>query len=84
MADEQVNGEPMLEKVMENGKLSCKLPTLKEIRAKASENISRLPKKYKKLNDSSIYPVELSQALTDLIEKLKDKITKTEILDSRA
>jgi nicotinate phosphoribosyltransferase len=84
LADEQVNGEPLLVKMMENGKLSYKLPTLKEIRTKASENLSRLPEKHKRLSDASLYPVELSQALIDLIQNLKERITKTEILDARS
>jgi nicotinate phosphoribosyltransferase len=82
LADEKVKGEPLLVKVMENGEITYDLPSLDEIRATASENLSKLPEKYKKLMDAPTYPVELSQALEDLIKKLKRRLTKTEILDS--
>ena len=67
---------------MENGKVIGDQPSLNEIRAAAFANVSKLPQKYKKLTDAPSYPVELSQALADLVEDLKEKITKTEILDS--
>ena len=82
LADEKMEGEPLLVKVMENGEITCDLPSLGEIRATASENLSKLPEKYKKLTDAPTYPVELSQALENLIEKLKRRLTKTEILNS--
>jgi nicotinate phosphoribosyltransferase len=82
LADEKMEGEPLLVKVMENGKLTCDLPSLGEIQATASENLSKLPEKYKKLTDAPTYPVELSQALEDLIKRLRRKLTKTEILNS--
>jgi hypothetical protein len=55
---------------------------LNEIRATASENLSKLPETYKRLIDPPAYPVEISQALERLIEKLKRKLTKTKILGS--
>lgn len=76
LADEKVQGEALLVKVMENGKITYDLPSLGEIRATAAENLSKLPEKYKKLTDPPTYPVELSQALEDLIKKLKRKLTK--------
>src|SRR3989304_6227912 len=82
LADEKMEGEPLLVKVMENGKITCDLPSLGEIRATASENLSKLPDEYKKLTDAPTYLVELSQALENLIKKLKRKLTKTEILNS--
>ena len=81
LADEKMEGEPLPVKVMENGKITHALPSLGEIRAAASENLSKLPDEYKKLTDAPTYPVELSQALETLIKKLKRKLTKTEILN---
>ena len=83
LADEKVKGEPLLVKVMENGKVTYNLPSLSEIRAAAQENLSKLPEKYKKLTEAPPYPVELSPALEDVIKKLKSKLTKTEILNSK-
>jgi nicotinate phosphoribosyltransferase len=82
LADEKVKGEPLLVKVMENGEITYDLPSLGAIRATASENLSKLPEKYKKLTDAPTYPLELSQALENMIEKLKRRLTKTEILNS--
>ncbi|HEX9862938.1 MAG TPA: nicotinate phosphoribosyltransferase [Candidatus Bathyarchaeia archaeon] len=81
LADEKMEGEPLLAIVMENGKITRALPSLGEIRAAASENLSKLPEKYKKLTSAPAYPVELSQALEDLIKRLRRKLTKTEILN---
>jgi nicotinate phosphoribosyltransferase len=82
LADEKTEGEPLLVKVMENGELTYDLPSLGEIRAVASENLARLPEKYKKLTDAPAYPVELSQALEGLIRKLRRKLRRTEVLKS--
>jgi nicotinate phosphoribosyltransferase len=82
LADEKVKGEPLLVKVMENGEITCDLPSLDEIRATASENLSKLLEKYKKLTNAPTYPVELSRNLENLIRKLKRRLTKTEILNS--
>jgi nicotinate phosphoribosyltransferase len=83
LADEKVKGEPLLVKVMENGKVTYDMPSLSDIRASAQENLSKLPEKYKKLTEAPPYPVELSPALEDMIKKLKRKLTKTEILNSK-
>jgi nicotinate phosphoribosyltransferase len=81
LADEKMEGEPLLTKVMEKGKITRALPSLGEIRAAAVESLSKLPEKHKKLTDAPAYPVELSQALEDLIKRLRRKLTKTEILN---
>jgi nicotinate phosphoribosyltransferase len=78
LVDEKVEGEPLLTKVMEKGKITYDLPSLDEIRAAAAENLSKLPAKYKKLTSPQPYPVELSQNLENLIENLKKKLRKTQ------
>jgi len=77
--DEKVNGEPLLVKVMEKGKLIFNLPTINEIRAKATENISKLPAEFKVLTNSPVYSVELSQKLQNLIETTKSQLIKNEV-----
>lgn len=84
LVDEKVKGEPLLIKVMEKGKIIYDLPSLDEIRAAAAENLLKLPARYKKLTKSQQYPVELSQDLKNLIEKLKKKLRKTSMLSSLA
>ncbi len=82
LADEHVEGEPLLRKVMENGKLIYDLPSLDEVRATASANLAKLPEKYKLLKAAPEYPVEISKNLDNLIRKLRRKLTQNEILHS--
>ncbi len=81
LANENVNGEPLLEKVMENGKITYAFPSLDKIRAAALGNLAKLPEKYQKLTEAPTYPVTLSQELETLIRKLKRRLRKTEILN---
>jgi nicotinate phosphoribosyltransferase len=79
LADEKVQGEPLLIKVMEKGKLIYDLPTLEQIRAAASGNLAKLPEKHKALTNAAVYPVELSRNLQNLIQTLKHQLTINEI-----
>jgi nicotinate phosphoribosyltransferase len=79
LANEKVQGEPLLVKVMEKGKLIYNLPSLDEIRATAAENLSKLPEDYKVLTGAPVYPVELSRNLQNLIKTLKRQLTINEI-----
>ena len=79
MADEEINGEPLLFKVMEKGKLLYKIPPLNEIQAYAKSNLAKLPAQYKALTDAPTYPVELSQKLVKLIDKVRRQIIENEI-----
>jgi nicotinate phosphoribosyltransferase len=82
LADETMKGEQLLVKVMAKGKLLYELPALSEIRETVSENLAKLPAKYKKLTNAPAYPVEQSNDLKKLIKNLTEKLTRTEILDS--
>jgi len=79
LCDEEVKGEPLLVKVMDKGKIVYDLPTLDAIRNRALENLSKLPEKYKKLEDAPQYPVELSPKLKRLIDELTAKLQKKEV-----
>jgi len=81
LADEKVDGEPLLVKVMEKGKLTYALPSLEQIRGNAAENLSKLPDEYKALTDAPVYPVELSRNLLNLVKTLKRQLTINEIND---
>ena len=80
LAEEKIEGDPLLSRVMDSGKLSYKLPSLNEIRCSAQENIFKLPAPYKELSNAPTYPVELSLKLQDLIKTLKSQLTQNEIL----
>jgi nicotinate phosphoribosyltransferase len=79
LADEKVNGEPLLVKVMEKGKLTYALPSLEQIRGNATANLSKLPDEYKALTGAPVYPVELSRNLLNLVKTLKRQLTMNEI-----
>ncbi len=79
LTDEPTVGDPLLLKVMENGKLTNKLPPLNNIRKTATENLAKLPEQYKVLVNAPAYPVELSSKLRKLIKTLKQNIIQNEI-----
>ena len=79
LADEKVGGEPLLVKVMENGKRNYRLPSLNEIRGKASDSLSKLPAEFKTLTNAPLFPVELSEKLQELVKTTKLQLTKNEI-----
>lgn len=81
LANEKLDAEPLLVKVMDKGKQRRKPPTLTEIRANAAENLTRLPEEYKKLTGAAEYPVELSKDLEQLVKTLTKKLRKNEIQD---
>ena len=65
--------------MMEKGGLTYALPSLEQVRAKAAENLSKLPKEYKALTDAPVYPVELSRNLLNMVKTLKRQLTIKEI-----
>ncbi|MGF3521913.1 MAG: nicotinate phosphoribosyltransferase [Candidatus Bathyarchaeia archaeon] len=83
LEDEKMEGEPLLVKFMEKGKLTKKLPELREIRNIAAENLNKLPEQYKKLTNAPPYPVELSPKLKTLIRELKIKLRKREKINPK-
>jgi nicotinate phosphoribosyltransferase len=81
LEDEKINGEPLLVKVMEKGKIIYDLPSLEEIRKRALESLSKFPDKYKKLKGAPRYPVELSLGLKKLMKELRRTLKKAEVLN---
>ncbi len=73
---EELPGEPLLEKVMENGKTIKELPTLKESREYFLERFSKLPEKLKKIDQKVEYPVRISQRLEKLYQETLEKIER--------
>jgi len=77
--NEKVKGEPLLVKVMEKGKIIYDFPSLEEIRKRTLENLSKLPMKYKRLKNSSHYPVALSPRLKKMLNELTSELKKVEV-----
>jgi hypothetical protein len=67
LSEERIEeGEPLLERVMENGKLLYPHPSLDVGRDRFKKNFSLLYDKYKSIHDKVDYPVKLSKMLKDL------------------
>jgi nicotinate phosphoribosyltransferase len=82
LADEKVDGEPLLVKIMEKGEITYDFPSLSEIRVVAAENLSLLPAKYKTVTGAPEYPVKLSPNLDKMMENLRKKLLTNEVLNS--
>ena len=78
LEDEKINGEPLLIKGMENGRLTCNLPTLEESRNNCLLNLSKLPDRFKRLRNASKYPVRQSLKLRQIKKDLSAQIMKAE------
>ncbi len=76
--NEKTEGMPLLVKVMEKGEITRELPTLKHIRENASQNLARLPQKYKMLKGAARYPVVCSPNLKKLLKNVISELKKIE------
>ena len=65
---------PLLEKVMEGGKLINELPTLEEIRNYCHREKETFWDEYKRIDNPHIYKVDLSDGLTELKDSMIRKI----------
>lgn len=68
--------EPLLHKVMENGKTIHAQPSLKEISAYCKSRLALLPAEHKRFNNPHTYKVGLSSELKDLRNELKSRYKK--------
>ena len=59
----QAEGEPLLTKVMEAGRIIGPQPTLDQARERLENDLSCLPAEYKAVQEPAVYPVHLSPAL---------------------
>jgi nicotinate phosphoribosyltransferase len=73
LRDEQISGaKPLLEPVLQAGRIVARLPTLQETKTLCRENLQQLPENYKRIIDPARYPVRFSsglRALRDATEK---------------
>lgn len=64
-----MEGEPLLELVMENGERARPADSLSRIRERFSEEWRRLPEHLKAIHSPQVYPVEVCKSLRDLDSK---------------
>jgi nicotinate phosphoribosyltransferase len=75
---ENLEGEPLLSKLIENGRLILELPSLKESREYFLERFSKLPSEIKDICKKVEYPVKISPKLEKLYESVKEEIEEKE------
>ncbi len=74
LTDEQIQGEPMLTRVMKEGKTTHDSPKLPDIRELVRDNMLKLPDRYKRLRKAPRYPVRLSPKLLSIRKLLEAKL----------
>ena len=82
LAEEKLDEEALLVKVMEKGNLIHNMPSLQQIQKKAKQELSKLPMQYHTLTNAPVYPVELSQKLIGLIDEVTNQIKTNELKNS--
>ena len=65
--------EPLLHKVMENGKIIHEAPPLTEIAAYSQKQLKMLPEEHKRFDNPHIYKVGISERLRDERNRLKNQ-----------
>lgn len=71
---EKIDGEPLLLKLMVNGRRVYDFPPLSQTRDFTLRNLALLPAKFKTLKGNAVYPVNISQGLKLLMEDLIKRI----------
>ncbi len=75
LEQEKIQGaKPLLIKVMEKGKLKYTFPSLSAIRQYCSDNLSRLPERYKRIDKPERYSLKISKSLKHLSTQVSRKI----------
>jgi len=70
---EKIDGMPLLEKVVENGKRTAARRGLEEIRQYALDCVTKLPKNAKAINAAVPYGIRISKGLEKLVHDLTNK-----------
>ena len=70
IADSDLDGEPLLVEVMEEGRLCRELPDIQDIQARAREQVASLPEGVRRIENPDAYRVRYSQRL----ERVKDEL----------
>lgn len=73
-ADESLDGEPLLETVMCDGQC-LRAPEIESARERAADQLERLPDRLMGLEEAEPYPVGLSDALHDDLERMSRALT---------
>jgi nicotinate phosphoribosyltransferase len=67
LENEKISGRPLLKKIVEEGKIIYKTPSLEKMREFAKKNLSLLAARYKGIYPAFEYPVVVSKGLSELM-----------------
>jgi nicotinate phosphoribosyltransferase len=82
LRDEALDGTPLLETVMENGKRQKVPESLSALRERFREKFAELDDSYKAITDPKQFPVELSPGLEKLQERIIQEVREKELGES--
>ena len=78
LEDEPANGgAPLLVEVMRGGKRVAPVEAVSVMRERCLAGLARLPQRYRQLTRSAAYPVDYSQRLEKLLEKVRRRIERS-------
>jgi len=77
-ADEDLPGETLLQRVVEEGRLVRELPTLADIRKHAGRQVQSLPEHLRRLETGPAYEVAVSPALEELTRTVDEQLTQSQ------
>jgi len=73
LADEQLEGEPLIEPVMRDGIPLQQAPALLDVQRRAAEQLAATPQSIRALEKPSPYPVDISTRLRQLVDSLRER-----------
>jgi nicotinate phosphoribosyltransferase len=68
--------EQMLIEVMRGGRRSTPPQAVADLRARCLAGLARLPRRYRQINRTAVYPVRYSKRLEGLLEKLRRRVSR--------
>jgi nicotinate phosphoribosyltransferase len=72
------SGQPLIEKVMQDGRRIRPSPTLAEIRDRANRNLEQLPESLRRIETNASYPVKVAEALVALTKEVDRRLAEQE------
>lgn len=76
--EELAGAEPLLQKVMERGRMREPYPRLKEIRERLLDEINHLDEQTRAIRSPADYPIELSPRLRGLKQEIEQQVAQTQ------
>src|SRR5271157_2956550 len=78
LEDEDIKGDRLLKKFMENGQIVCEMPSLEQIRKETLKNLLELPEELKSLKPTKSFTVGLSLKLRTMRNEMKSSLRSWE------